>query len=147
MPPAEVSPSHDGGAARSVSFAARLPPDGASAAAARRLVRTRLGQLVATPTLEDVLLVVSELVTNAVRHGRGNIELRIAFDGERVRGDVGDEGGGFTRRARPRPAGAVGGNGLRIVEQLATTWGVHDGSAQIWFEIPGSRAAQPTRLN
>jgi len=113
---------------------------------ARRLVRTRLDGVVETPTLDDVVLVVSELVTNAVRHGRGDIELQIDFDGARVRGNVRDEGKGFAESARTHAAGQVGGNGLQIVEQVAGGWGVHQASARVWFELPDGPPAPLTRL-
>ena len=113
---------------------------------ARRLVRTRLDGVVETPTLDDVVLVVSELVTNAVRHGRGDIELQIDFAGARVRGNVRDEGKGFARTARTHSAGQVGGNGLHIVEQVASGWGVHQASAQVWFELSDGPPAPVTRL-
>lgn len=147
MPPAELPSPIDRHETRSVRFAARLPADDGTAGVARRLIRVRLGQHVAPLTLEDVVLVVSELVTNAVRHGRGNVELRVAFDGERVKGEVRDEGGGFTRQRRTPASGAAGGSGLSVVEQLASAWGVQDGSARVWFEIADRAAALPVRLN
>lgn len=69
------------------------------------------------------------------------------FDGERVRGEVCDEGGGFTRRRRHVPSGGAGGNGPGVVEQLARTWGVHDAAAQVWFEIADRPTARSGRLN
>lgn len=147
MSPAEVPSPIDRHETRSVRFAARLPADDGTAGVARRLIRMRLGQQVAPLTLEDVVLVVSELVTNAVRHGRGNVELRVAFDGERVKGEVCDEGSGFARRRRTPPSGDAGGNGLSVVEQLTSAWGVHDGSARVWFEVADRPAALPVRLN
>lgn len=146
MSPAEASSPRYRDVARSVSFGARLPSDRDAAVMARRLVRTRLDGVVETPTLDDVVLVVSELVTNAVRHGRGDIELQIDFDGARVRGNVRDEGEGFATNARTHAAGQVGGNGLHIVEQVASGWGVHQASARVWFELPDGCPAPVTRL-
>jgi anti-sigma regulatory factor (Ser/Thr protein kinase) len=114
---------------------------------ARQLVRTRLDGVVRTPTLDDVVLVVSELVTNAVRHGRGDVELQIDFDGARVRGNVCDEGKGFAENVRTHAAGQVGGNGLHIVGQVAGGWGVRQGSAQVWFELLDGPPAPVTRLS
>lgn len=136
MSPAGVSsPSDRADAGCDVSFAARLAPDRVAAATARRKVRLRLGQLVEPAMLDDVLLVVSELVTNAVRHGCGDVELHVVFDGRCVTGHVRDEGQGFAHGARRRSPDQVGGHGLRLVEVVAAGWGVRDGSAHVWFEI------------
>lgn len=145
MCPAEARSRPEGEDARrsSVSLGARLPSESAACGAARRQVRTRLAHVVEPALLDDVLLVVSELVTNAVRHGRGDVELRVAFDGERVTGRVADEGRSFARRARERPADAIGGYGLQIVEQVAAGWGIGGEAADVWFEIAGGRAAGP----
>jgi anti-sigma regulatory factor (Ser/Thr protein kinase) len=137
MSPADASPvpidSDAGGAA---NIAVRLPRERTTAAAARRLLRTRLGRLVPEDTLHDALIVVSELVSNAVVHGSGEIELRIAFDGTRLTGDVADDGRGFVRPQGKRAHDPTEANGLYLVEQIASAWGVHDGCAQVWFEIP-----------
>ena len=131
------------GAGRSVSFAVRLPRDRTAAATARDLVRTRLARHVSVETMDDVLLVVSELATNAVLLGIGDVELRIAFDGRCVTGNVADAGTGFQRAPREPPHRRIGGNGLYLVERLASRWGVDDGTAHVWFEIPGRRPAVP----
>ena len=121
----------------------RLPRDRTAAATARHLVRTRLARHLPVETMGDVLLVVSELATNAVLHGIGDIELRIAFDGRCVTGNVADAGNGFTRAPREHPPRRLGGHGLYLVERLASRWGVNEGTAHVWFEIPGRRPAVP----
>ena len=142
MPPAEGSPRDDrGNGGRSVGFRTRLPADRTAAASARRLVRTRLGRLVAADALDDILLVVSELVTNAVRHGRGDVELKISFDGNVLSGEVCDGGDGFVAAQDSSTSGAVGGNGLHIVDRLTQRWGVAEGSARVWFEISDAAMA------
>jgi len=83
--------------------------------------------------LDTAVLLVSELVTNAVVHGDGPIELTIAVDDRGARFAVTDEGGG-TPAVRDDP-GADGGWGLRLVAQLARRWGVADGRTHVWFEI------------
>ena len=85
--------------------------------------------------LDDVLLVVSELVTNAVRHGRGEVALQVAWDDGLVSGQVSDDGAGVDAGVRARPSGRVGGHGLLVVDQGADDWGVRAGSAHVWFEI------------
>jgi anti-sigma regulatory factor (Ser/Thr protein kinase) len=87
-------------------------------------------------TLEDVRLIVSELVTNAVKHGPdGRVKVRLSREGDTIRGEVEDEGTspfGLRRSARP---GSAGGLGLHLVESLSDSWGVEAGSARVWFEL------------
>jgi anti-sigma regulatory factor (Ser/Thr protein kinase) len=90
---------------------------------------------------EDVKLLVSELVTNAVRHPRtdGPIELVLERDSGRVRVEVSDPGDGFRKpRVGAPPPDALGGRGLLIVDRLAAAWGVSPGKpTRVWFEIDG----------
>src|SRR4051794_26122726 len=79
-----------------VRFAVSLPATNDAARNARRTVEHHLSDLLGTRALEDLLVVVSELVTNAVLHGHGEIGLRIAFDGSHVAGTVSEDGRGFT---------------------------------------------------
>lgn len=140
MSPADALPALTHGDARGVAdFAVRLPSRRSAAAAARRLLRMHFGHLVTEDTMDDVLLVVSELVANAVLHGSGEIELRIAFDGIRVSGDVADEGRGFASQPPKLASDPIGANGLYLVERLVSSWGVQDDAAQVWFEIPDRR--------
>jgi anti-sigma regulatory factor (Ser/Thr protein kinase) len=87
----------------------------------------------------DVSLLVSELVTNSVRHGDAQqedlIELAaIACDGK-IRVEVTDRGPGF-EPGDPQLRGGVGGYGLQIVERLADRWGVtREPQTSVWFEI------------
>jgi two-component sensor histidine kinase len=84
----------------------------------------------------DAALMVSELVTNALRHGVGTISLRIDVEPRGVRVEVADQG---TLALSPSPTpGAHGGWGLRIVEQLADAWGVREGSTRVWFRLDRS---------
>jgi anti-sigma regulatory factor (Ser/Thr protein kinase) len=136
MSPPEASPHVlPEGVERSSSLSVRLARDLAAGAAARRVVRTRFGRFLTGDTLDDVLLVISELVSNAVLHGTGDIELRLTYDGRRITGDVADEGAGFAPPARRRPPGQIGGNGLHIVDSIASCWGIDDRAAHVWFEI------------
>jgi len=128
-----------GHAERRSSLSVRLPRDPVAGAAARRVVRMRLGHFLTVETLEDVLLVVSELVSNAVLHGRGDIELRLAYDGSRVTGDVVDQGASFVRPVHRLAHGQIGGNGLHIVDRVASCWGINDDAAHVWFEISAPR--------
>ena len=84
----------------------------------------------------DLLLLVSELVTNAVRHARGErFEVRLAVRPELVRLEVEDEGPGFEPLIRPTEDG-TGGYGLYIVDRIADRWGVErDAGGRIWLEV------------
>ena len=101
----------------------------------------RLADLLPREKLEDVRLVVSELVSNSVRHGRlslhDRILLSVTVSGVSVRGRVCDPGHGFEKpsEARPRPD-LSGGWGLPIVERISDCWGVErNNHACVWFEI------------
>jgi anti-sigma regulatory factor (Ser/Thr protein kinase) len=109
-----------------------LPRSPGSVSAARRLVNGHTTMLGAEQR-EDAVLMVSELVTNAVVHGVGAISLRIDIEADAVRVEVADDGN-VALEPSPEP-GAHGGWGLRIVEQLADDWGVLEGSTKVWFRL------------
>ncbi|MFJ5268441.1 ATP-binding protein [Streptomyces sp. NPDC088358] len=73
---------------------------------------------------EDVLLVVSELVTNACLHAEGPEELRISCDNKVLRVEVSDRGAGQPAPRTPHRAGRPGGHGMFIVQRLCLDWGV-----------------------
>ncbi|WP_031080883.1 ATP-binding protein, partial [Streptomyces sp. NRRL WC-3549] len=73
---------------------------------------------------EDVLLVVSELVTNACLHADGPEELRIACSPKVLRVEVADRGAGQPAPRTPHRAGRPGGHGMFIVQRLCLDWGV-----------------------
>jgi anti-sigma regulatory factor (Ser/Thr protein kinase) len=85
-------------------------------------------------------LLVSELVTNCVRHARAGddapVELSVRLRPDGVRVEVRDSGPGFEPQSEPRPRGADGGYGLFLVERMASRWGVdtRDGT-RVWFEL------------
>lgn len=81
---------------------------------------------------EDVLLVVSELVTNACLHAEGPEELRIACDNKVLRVEVADRGAGQPTPRTPHRAGRPGGHGMFIVQRLCLDWGS--------YGLRGSRA-------
>jgi anti-sigma regulatory factor (Ser/Thr protein kinase) len=90
--------------------------------------------------LDDVRLLLSEIVTNAVRHSeapRGaTIGLAVSVSRNTVRAEVIDHGRGFEPRPRDLPRTETGGWGLHLVDRLATRWGVDRGDAvRVWFEI------------
>ena len=90
-------------------------------------------------------LLVSELVTNAVRHVNRStqpIELAARIVDGAIRVEVGDGGDGF-KPGKPKPRGADGGFGLFLVERIATRWGVdtQDGT-RVWFELDLARGGR-----
>jgi anti-sigma regulatory factor (Ser/Thr protein kinase) len=101
----------------------------------------RLESLLLPEKLEGVRLIVSELVTNSVRHAglspNEQILLAVVVSDGSVRGRVCDSGPGFEKPSEPRPKTDLsGGWGLPIVERIADRWGVErNGCACVWFEI------------
>jgi serine/threonine-protein kinase RsbW len=86
---------------------------------------------------EALELVVSELFANAVRHGGGDVEVRLSHDGDVVRLEVSDQGGGRPTLRAPDPSGVtLGGWGLQLVGQLVDDWGseVTGGRTVVWAE-------------
>ncbi len=94
---------------------------------------------------EDACLLVSELVTNSVRHGAGAcVRVRIeAEDLGALRCEVADDGSGFECAAADDAA--LGGWGLCLVEVLADRWGVAEGSARVWFELSANAERRSAR--
>ena len=112
---------------------------GAGAASEARAALAALDGRVDSGALDDIRLLVSELVTNSVRHS-GAAGARVALDvesrGDTVRVEVSDGGRGFEPRARSKAHDDVGGWGLHLVESIATRWGVQTGRrTRVWFEI------------
>jgi anti-sigma regulatory factor (Ser/Thr protein kinase) len=120
-------------------IALELPAEPHSAKVARDAVAGLDGHLGAV--FGDVVLVISELVTNSVRHAGLDasepVQLSVRVEGEKVRVAVRDPGPGFTPPPAPSDPAHIGGWGLVLVEQLAERWGVdHDGQANVvWCEL------------
>ncbi len=103
------------------ALALDLPRLPASVPFARSELRRLEGEL-STARLGDLQLVVTELVTNAIEHGRGAIRLDVETRLGSVRGEV----------AGPDEASDPG---LPIVAALTSAWGVRPDAAVVWFEI------------
>ena len=113
-----------------------IPRDNRAPWHARRAVE-QLGDAIDPEVRPDVMLLVSELVTNSVKYGdRGALRLQIESTAPRkLRVEVIDQGDGFIPVARDRPMNEPGGWGLHLVEALTDRWGVYEGSTHVWFEI------------
>jgi anti-sigma regulatory factor (Ser/Thr protein kinase) len=115
--------------------------NGASAAHEARDVVAGLKTSLPEGLLDDVVLLVSELVTNSHRHaglsGSSWIELRVERSKGWIRVEVSDEGHAAGAEPHMRQPGGDGGWGLHIVDNLATRWGVEsrEGRTLVWFEI------------
>jgi two-component sensor histidine kinase len=113
-----------------------LPDSDQSPSLARDLLRDTLAGFPAE-TVDTALLLVSELVTNAVVHAESPLILQIEVARPHVRVSVEDCS---AERPRPRAAGAedANGRGLWLVDALATAWGCHGteaGGKRVWFEV------------
>jgi anti-sigma regulatory factor (Ser/Thr protein kinase) len=118
----------------------RLLPSEARAAALAREAIDELEAMLGPRLSATARLLVSEIVTNSVRHAGATagdaIELRATVFADRLRVDVSDHGAGFRRTTRAPDRDSTSGWGLYIVEQLADRWGVvHDDATRVWFEI------------
>ena len=117
---------------------ATIPSVPGAASLARALVSRWLGSGRHALIREDVRLLVSELVTNSVRHAGqppgAPVHLRaVAVDGV-LRVEVHDEGRGPVRQRDPDAV--HGGLGLCLVDRLAERWGVtSEPSTRVWFEL------------
>jgi anti-sigma regulatory factor (Ser/Thr protein kinase) len=90
--------------------------------------------------MHDMRLLVSELVTNSVRHagagGSAPVQLEVRVSAELIHVAVTDIGPGFQARPRRPDDDPGSGWGLFLVEQLSDRWGVElNGATQVWFEL------------
>lgn len=113
---------------------------GAQAASAARRALSGLGGQIDRALFEDIRLLVSELVTNSVRHAgvgpSGLIGLDVALEDDHIRIEVSNRGERFEPRARTSEQSKGSGWGLFLVDKLADRWGVaHDDLSRVWFEI------------
>ncbi len=117
-----------------------LTEESGAAAVARRALREGNGTL-PTPIRDDVLLLVSELVTNAVLHAGAGPERPLHV--QLLRGPrwvvvaVADESPGFEGHPTPPGGNESGGWGLFLVDQIADRWGVESTTCgtRVWFEL------------
>jgi anti-sigma regulatory factor (Ser/Thr protein kinase) len=112
-----------------------LPATPIAARKAREIVAERCAAF-DSDVIETALLLTSELVTNAVIHGRSDVSLQVSVEDGVLRVDVADDN---SRHPQPQPldAEALDGRGLQIVQLLAARWGVDDEplGKRVWFEL------------
>ena len=123
----------------------RLPATPEAASVARHALDD-LGDAVSDARLRDLRLLVSEVVTNAVRHANlasgDAIELVVELNRRTLRVEVHDPGGGFVPTAPAPDPTRPSGWGLYLVVELADRWGVDsDETTLVWFEFDRSAAA------
>jgi anti-sigma regulatory factor (Ser/Thr protein kinase) len=122
----------------STELTLRLQP-GPEAIPAARKALDGLAGLLERPVWEDLRLLVTEVVTNGVRHGsaRGTVSMCVTLEETRVRVEVSDGGRGFSPPDAPMPRqDGSGGWGLQLVDRVASNWGVKVGERTcVWFEL------------
>ncbi len=131
----------DGTATSTAEISLALEPTPLAAARARQALR---GEARSGEVEETLALLTTELVSNAVRHARVEQDHRIVVSVERepglVRVRVYDGGEGFDPELRH----SAPGYGLRLLDMLASRWGVTlEGGCLVWFELVGGRAPLP----
>ena len=117
----------------------RLPASAEAPRHARHALERLAGDLSAE-ALENVRLLVSELVTNCIRHAgldpNGWIELRVGASDSLIRVEVSDPGEGFEPSPVALSIYSTSGWGLYLVERIADRWGVSvENGTKVWFEI------------
>lgn len=119
----------------------RFDAEPGSVGEARRLLFEVKGCLLPA-TFESLQLVVSELVTNVIRHsrlgGEAWIGVKVTVSEAAVRGEISEPTGGFEvpQVSVPAPDRSPGGWGLYLVDQSVDRWGVvREEPSHVWFEI------------
>ena len=115
--------------------ALELPPTPESVPEARAFVRETLRAT--SVDVDTAMLLVSEVTTNAVLHARTSVTVQVQVTGDVVRVEVTDGSPAVPRIHSYGPTSATG-RGLRLVDQLARSWGVRDdpdGGKVVWFEV------------
>ncbi len=120
-------------------YRSSFPAAPTSAPRARDWARSVLSDWGLDEAAPDTLLVLTELLANAVRHGRGPVDVVLSLHPDGVRVEVADTGPGRVQRSADPAPRDTGGRGLLIVEALSAGWGVQYGQAGkvVWAELQG----------
>jgi anti-sigma regulatory factor (Ser/Thr protein kinase) len=111
---------------------------GPEAAARARRALSKLRSDIDPPLMETLRLLVTELVSNSVRHARADtVVLKVLVGRTVVLTEVTDEGPGFDPEETGKPGTDDSGWGLFLVERLAHRWGVSQQAeaTKVWFEL------------
>jgi len=117
-------------------------PDGPEGASFARRAMARAAELwlLDREMTETALLLVSELATNAIRHGTPPVRLSLRLDSDKLRVEVTDSSPTLPELGTPGPD-QTSGRGLQIVQQLAARWGSSASRTRlgktVWFELSG----------
>jgi anti-sigma regulatory factor (Ser/Thr protein kinase) len=120
------------------SVSLELPATSHAPARAREAVRQAAEETgVGRDDRWRVEMIITELVTNAVKHGPGGpVEVAIQAGGSGMRGEVADPGPGIHHHELDRRrATEEGGRGLFLVDALSDSWGLSDDRSRVWFEV------------
>jgi hypothetical protein len=122
------------------------PPDPAILAPARSFAVDRLHTLGLSGLRDDVELLLTEVITNAIIHAGTEFEVRVEASGAGIRVEVID-GNPTLPAAGTLTAAALSGRGLTLVQSISTRWGAHrntGGGKTVWFElVPGTVESPP----
>jgi len=117
-----------------------LPRDRRTPVDARDWLRLYLGERVPAHLADDAALVLSELATNALRHGLGEVVVRASIDGDGAVQLAVTDSSDDLPAMQPIDPTRIGGLGLRIVDQLSAEWGVapFPGGKTVWATLRSS---------
>jgi anti-sigma regulatory factor (Ser/Thr protein kinase) len=118
------------------SFTIEPRPD--AVAEARERVMALAEPFVDDRRMGDLRLVISEVITNAVRHGGlGDMLVAVTPKRDYLCVQVTDTGDGFAPRPRAYAPAEDGGFGLFLIERLTRRWGLtrEDSNTRVWFEF------------
>jgi anti-sigma regulatory factor (Ser/Thr protein kinase) len=116
-----------------------MPARPSAVGVARAAVRAALHEPALTGVLDDAALITSELVSNALVHGDGEVRLRLSWSGEALTIEVDDKDPTLPQWRRSAPD-EVSGRGLYLVDALAQAWGctLLGGSGKVvWGRLMG----------
>ena len=119
-----------------VHASVELEPAPESAAEARAFVERTLRGWGCRDLIDDAQIVVTELVSNVVRHARTQAHVDLELDRDTMRIGVADRAGGRVAMRTADPRADLDGRGLRLVDRFSERWGVEQrpGRKLVWAE-------------
>ena len=124
-----------------------------SAATVRTWARHLLHTRIPDTALDDVVLLLSEVVTNSIVHSdsghtpTGSVTVCLGLGGNLVHAEVIDDGSATSLPfIRATDLDSDGGRGLLLVEAMATAWGTHhdpEAGTAVWFRLPAHETNSP----